>query len=189
MRGRPWAVWLALVVAVSACWGLARAGDSSGDTLTPWNPCNDCNLLVGVGTTYKFWGWTDGLVLPIELEFDDSRWELGAFRMASGQLLSEPKLFPHTPYAALPYWGFTAMRRWQVVHRPWGKIYLGFGANYKTETDYLDSTLWNFAYLIAARFDLHGENTFVELGVRHWSNAWLRLPDRGQNLMTITFGF
>jgi hypothetical protein len=50
-----------------------------------------------------------------------------------------------TPDAANAYWGFTAMRRWQVLHREWGKLYLGLGANYRSETDYLESTRWNFS--------------------------------------------
>ncbi len=188
-RGRVRAGALALLAL--GCWTAARASGSpaQGDAPTPWNPCAECNLLVGAGVTYKFWSLTDSAVVPIELELADSRWELGAFRMTSGQVLDEPATHPHTRYAALPYWGFSAMRRWRVFHGSWGKLYLGVGGNYRTEADLLVATKWDFAYLIAYRFDLGSERTFVELSIRHWSNAWLRLPDRGQNFMTVMLGF
>jgi hypothetical protein len=35
------------------------------------------------------------------------------------------------------------MRRWQVPHRSRGRLYLGFGANYRSEIDYLETTRWN----------------------------------------------
>jgi hypothetical protein len=49
--------------------------------------------------------------VPLTLELDESRWELGAFRMANAQRYRE------VDHATNPYWGFTAMRRWQVLHR------------------------------------------------------------------------
>jgi hypothetical protein len=151
-------------------------------------PCGQCNLLVGVGTTYFDFGLTHGLVLPITLELDQSRWELGAFRFANDQKLD--KLHgPIDGRAADPYWGFTAMRRWQVLHRGWGRIYLGFGANYRNETDYLEVSRWNFAYLIAARFDVGVHGTALELGFRHWSDAWIRRPNRGQDFATVSVVF
>lgn len=187
---------------VMRCWGLlllAAACAVPGPSLarstadahyggSPLTPCPECNLLVGFGGTFKYFDWTDGIVIPITLEIDESRWELGAFRFARGQYLKEPSLLPLSVRGAQPYWGFTAMRRWQVLHRRWGRLYLGFGANYKNETDYLDSTYWNFAYLIAVRFDV-GRSGLVELAVRHWSNAWFRMPNRGQNFATVSFSF
>ena len=77
------------------------------------------------------------------------------------------------------------MRRWQVLHRDWARYYLGFGGAYRTETDYIDATRWEFAYLIAARFAIGG-GEFVELGFRHWSDAWIKLPNRGQNIVTLS---
>lgn len=179
---------LALPLLALACWTSARAADS-GEDLTPWNPCPGCNLLLGVGATYKFWSTTGSDVVPIELELDDSRWEIAAFRMTSGQRLDEPFLYPNTTYSARPYWGFSAMRRWRILRRPWGKLYLGFGANYRTEEDQLVAMRWNFAYLISYRVSLGGSPAFAEVSIRHWSDAWLRLPDRGQNFLTVTFGF
>lgn len=196
--------WSLIVLAGLACaatrW--ARAEDASTPSTEspasppetsqpiPWSPldpCPHCNLFVGVGTTFKYFAWTDGLVVPVTLELDDSRWELGAFRFTSGQYLKEPGFAPPSTFAANPYWGFSAMRRWQVLHPSWARFYLGFGANYRTETDYLEATNWNFAYLVGVRFELGESGALLELDVRHWSNAWFRLPNRGENLVTISF--
>jgi hypothetical protein len=147
-------------------------------------PCSQCNLMVGVGTTYFDFGLTHGLVLPVVLELDQSRWELGAFRFATDQRVDK-HYGPADGLAANPYWGFTAMRRWQVLHRSWGKIYVGFGANYRNESDYLEISRWNFAYLIAVRFDVGLHGTALEVGIRHWSDAWIRRPNRGQDFATI----
>jgi hypothetical protein len=46
---------------------------------------------------------------------------------------------------------------------------LSFGANYRSETDFLESTRWNFAYLVAVRFDLDSHGRLFELGIHHWS--------------------
>lgn len=151
-------------------------------------PCERCDLLIGVGTTFRTWAWTDGFILSVALELDESRWELGAFRFTTAQRAPTYAL-PASSDAANPYWGFTAMRRWQVLHRKWGKLYLGLGANYRSETDYLESTRWNFAYLIAVRFDLDAHDKALELGVRHWSDAWIRPPNRGQNFLTLSLAF
>jgi len=150
--------------------------------------CEHCDLLIGAGTTFSNLAWTDGLVLAGTLELDDSRWELGVFRFATAQSIPISGV-PSNYRAANPYWGFTAMRRLRVLDRRLVKLYLGFGANYRTELDYLESTNWNFAYLLAARFDLGKNGSVVELGVRHWSDAWIRPGNRGQNLLTLSFAF
>jgi hypothetical protein len=150
--------------------------------------CDRCDVLIGAGTTFRPWAWTDGLVLSLTLELDNSRWALGAFRFATAQRAPVGAL-PGTPHAADPYWGFTAMRRWQVLHRGSGRLYAGFGANYRTEVDYLESTRWNFAYLIAVRVDLDTHGRALELGFHHWSDAWIRPPNRGENLLVLSFAF
>ena len=142
----------------------------------------------GVGTTLRTWAWTDGWVLSLTLELDQSRWALGVFRFATSQR-APVGARPVTPYAADPYWGFTAMRRWQVLHRGSGRLYLGFGANYRSEVDFLESTRWNFAYLIAVRIDLDAHGRALEFGIHHWSDAWIRPPNRGENLLTLSFVF
>jgi Lipid A 3-O-deacylase (PagL) len=54
--------------------------------------------------------------------------------------------------------------------------------------DYLNSTRWDFAYVLAVRFDL-GSGSVLEIATRHWSNAWIRQPNRGQNFLTVSVGF
>jgi hypothetical protein len=152
------------------------------------SPCDRCNVLVGVGTTFRFFAWTDGLVVPVTLELDQSRWELGAYRFASGQHFAESG-YPESVYAAQPYWGLTAMRRWQILHRSPFRLYAGFGAAYRSKLDYLDPTRWDFAFVIAARFDLGPHGRVLELGVRHWSDAWIKLPNRGENILALSVGF
>jgi Lipid A 3-O-deacylase (PagL) len=179
--GRPALITLA---ALAAC-------APQGSRADPAWPCAGCDVLLGVGTTFgpsfKRPAWTNAVVVPLQLELDDSRWELGAFRFASAQ--SVPGYPLSTTRAANPYWGFTAMRRWRVLHRGSMKLYLGFGANYRTEVDYLEPTRWNLAWLIGVRFDLDRHGHVLELDVRHWSNAWIKEPNRGQNLLTLSFGF
>ena len=81
------------------------------------------------------------------------------------------------------------MRRWQMLHRSRARFYFGFGANYRSETDLLESTRWNFAYLLAARWDLDSRGRLLEVGIRHWSDAWIRQPNRGRNFVTLSYGF
>lgn len=164
---------------------LAVPGTSRAQSSAPcWR---GCDVLVGAGTTYYDFSWTNGLVLPVTLEVDQSRWELGAFRFASSQ--RAPTSARPPTRAANPYWGVTAMRRWQVLHRGRARLYLGFGANYRSELDYLEPSRWNFAYVIAARHDVDRKGLVVELAVRHWSDAWIRRPNRGQDLLTLSVGF
>jgi hypothetical protein len=167
-------IWAALMAFEP---GTTRAEDS----IVPW--CPRCNLLVGVGATYQLFGWSDGVVVPVTLELDQSRWGLGGFRFTNAQRYDE------NDHATSPYWGLTAMRRWQVLHRSPVRLYLGFGGNYRSELDYLESTRWNFAYLVAVRFDLDSHGRLLELGIRHWSDFWLKQPNRGQDFFTVSFGF
>lgn len=185
------ALWAAVTLLCGIC-GHQCCPRAAADPAAPlvgssaWSPCPHCDLMVGAGTTFWPWHWTDGVVAPVALEIDDSRWELGAFRFSTSQYLKSSR-YPPSTLSAHPYWGFSAMRRWQVLHRSRCRLYLGFGASYKTETDLLDATRWNFAYLFAIRYTL-AKSVFIELGLRHWSNAWIKEPNRGQNLVAISFG-
>jgi Lipid A 3-O-deacylase (PagL) len=151
-------------------------------------PCSECNVLVGVGTTFLHSDWTHGLVLPVLLELDQSRWEIGAFRFATAQSLPESFALPSS-HSAEPYWGFSVMRRWQILHRSFSRTYLGVGGSYRTESDYLVNSKWNFSYLLAQRFDLGSHGALLELSLRHWSDAWIRKPDRGQNIIMLSLSF
>ncbi len=178
---------LALAVVIGLGWGPRVAhSDEAPYSWTPWNPCPGCDLLVGVGTTVTTFSWTDGLILPLTLEIDDSRWEVGAFRFATAQYLNEEPQYPASFRSANPEWGFDALRRWQILHRSWGKLYVGAGGSYKTANDYLDDR-WNFAYMVGVRFTVGG-GSILELSLRHWSNAWFHIPNRGVDFVMLSFG-
>lgn len=185
---RPGSCYGFLVVLAASCFGSSIPALADDAAAREKSFCAHCDLLVGAGETTNFRHWTDGLVLPVTLELDDSRWEIGAFRSVRRQLLDEDPKYPASTIAARPYWGFSLMHRWEILHRSRMRLYLGFGANYRTETDMLTATKWNFAGMIGVRIDL-GEHALLEVALRHWSNAWIRFPDRGQNFVTVSVGF
>jgi len=174
--------------------GPARAENAEAQTVNengfnPFAPCPKCNLLIGAGATYQFWGWSDGFVLPVTLELDESRWELGAFRVSTRQVAIGFGYPPPDYTSAPPFWGFSAMRRWQFLHRSWLRLYAGIGGSYKTEIDTLDSTRLNFSYLLAARFDLGAHGQLIEIATRHWSNAYIKRPNIGENFLTLSYSY
>ena len=101
---------LMCVMTLAAC---APATSSAEGLLESWE---HCDLLIGGGTTFSHFDWTNGLVLEGTLELYDSRWELGAYRFATSQSIPISGV-PSDYHAANPYWGFTAMRRWRVLDR------------------------------------------------------------------------
>jgi hypothetical protein len=165
----------------------AQTADENGFSPFAW--CPKCKLLLGAGQTYQFWGWSDGIVLPVTLELDESRWELGAFRVATRQIAIGHGYPPPDYTSAAPFWGYSAMRRWQFLHRSWLRLYAGIGGSYKTEIDTLDSTRLNFSYLLAARFDLGAGGSLFEIAARHWSNAYIKEPNIGENFLTLSYSY
>jgi hypothetical protein len=185
------ASWVLFVLVGCLCFWEARAARAEGvpeanDGLLAWTHCPQCALQVGAGTTFVSSHWTDGIAVPILLEIDRSRWEIGAYRFLTRQSLNSPT-FPPSTISAHPFWAFSAMRRWQILHGSRWKLYLGFGASYQTQIDLLDATKLNFAYLLAFRY-APGRHVFLEFSARHWSNAWIKLPNRGQDLVMIDVG-
>jgi hypothetical protein len=151
--------------------------------------CGGCELSLGVGDTYHFWGRTGGLVLPATLTWGHSQYEIGVFRMSTAQKLYED-IWGKTRVLAEPYWGVSASRRWQLIMQPTWRLFFGFGASFKTQEDLLNSTHWNFASQLALR--LHhpdGTGSDMEFAIRHWSNAGIRCPNRGQDLFTVVIAF
>ena len=147
--------------------------------------CETCELQVGIGDTYHFWGTTDGVVLPITLNWSDSRYELGLFRISTRQVLYDA----HSPYGRLmadPYWGLSLSRRWRIFTRGPVRGFFGFGLAAKTESDQLSSTRLDFASQLGVRFPFPGNRVFGELTFRHWSNGGIRLPNHGQDFVTFT---
>jgi hypothetical protein len=170
---------LALVTAIAATASSASAAELA--------LCDQCNLLVGAGVTYRYFEHAGGVVIPITWVLDDNRYELGAFRFANTQvfLSTHENVYDSVP----PYWAASFTRRWRLLGGSWGRVYLGLGASYKNQTDALNSTHWNFAPQLGVRFNLGTSGAIMELTIRHWSNAGLKFPNRGQDFATLSFGF
>lgn len=148
--------------------------------------CESCEVQIGLGGTYHFWGATGGVVLPIVLNWNDSRYELGFFRVTTQQMLYDD----HSEYGRVmadPYWGMSLSRRWRLYERGPVRLFFGFGFAAKTESDQLSSTRVDFAEQLGVRFRLPGTRVIGELTMRHWSNGGIRLPNHGQDFATLTF--
>jgi hypothetical protein len=149
--------------------------------------CGYCRISAGVGETYHFWARTGGIVAPVTFLWDDERYELGIFRFATRQELEYQKQEPDRKVAN-SYWGFSANRRFELFGPPSARVFIGIGASYKNETDELNSTRWNFAEQLGVRFSLPG-HAGLELCLRHWSNAGIKLPNHGQDFFTLSYVF
>ena len=153
--------------------------------VTAQSLCESCELQVGIGDTYHFWGTTGGVVLPVTLDWSDGRYEFGLFRISTRQILYDT----HYRYGRLmadPYWGLSLSRRWRLFDRGPVRGFFGFGIAAKTESDQLSVTRLDFASQLGMRFPLPGGHTIGELTFRHWSNAGIRLPNHGQDFVTLT---
>jgi lipid A 3-O-deacylase PagL len=148
--------------------------------------CESCDLMVGVGSTYHYWGATGGVVVPITLSLNDNRYEFGFFRVTTQQTLVYREKYARV--VAQPYGGFSASRRWQIVEAGPVRAFVGFGLAVKSESDVLSVTRWDFASQLGVRFPfpVSGNRVVGELTMRHWSNAGIRLPNHGQDFTTFT---
>lgn len=176
---RSWFLSVAFVFAVLVA-NLAHAADMT-------SVCPDCRLHFGVGGTYHYWGTTGGVVVPITVTWDRDRYEVGAFRMASSQGFYNTR-FQSSMRLAEPYWGFSASRRWELIRAPHWRLMFGLGAAYRSAEDSLTASHWNFAEQLGLRI-VPTPQTAIELTMRHWSNAGLKLPNRGQDFATMTVVF
>ena len=147
--------------------------------------CESCEAQVGVGVTYHFWGTTGGLVLPVTVNWSNSRYELGLFRISTQQVLYDAH-YRYGHVMANPYWGLSLSRRWRLFDRGPVRGFFGFGIAAKTESDQLSVTRLDFASQLGLRFPLPGNRVVGELTFRHWSNGGIRLPNHGQDFLTLT---
>ena len=180
MPSKDLALALALLVACTVAPAHVRAADG-----LPF--CDDCEVLAGIGATYRYFQSSRGIVIPLTAVLDGDRYELGGFRFSSTQTFVSTH--EHVTLTAPPYWAASFTRRWRLVREPWGLIYLGLGASFKSQSDQLNSTHWNFAPQLGIRFNLGSHGEVMELTLRHWSNASIRFPNRGQDFATLSFGF
>jgi len=148
--------------------------------------CESCEVQIGLGGTYHYWGTTGSLVLPVSVTWSEDRYEFGVFRFTTQQLLALPGTHEERQMAN-PYWGASLSRRWQLFEHGSVKGYFGFGLAAKTESDTLSVTRWDFASQLGLRFRVPGNRVIGEVTMRHWSNGGLRLPNHGQDFATVTF--
>ena len=168
-------IWIALLVGAGCAPGPASAHPM----------CESCELQIGVGGTYHFWGRTGGVVLPMSLTWSDARYEFAVFRVSSQQTLHDAN-YRNGRVMAHPYWGLSISHRWRLVERGPVRAFFGFGLAAKNESDQLSVTRLDFASQLGLRFRLPGDRAVAELAVRHWSNGGIRLPNCGQDFATLT---
>jgi hypothetical protein len=106
--------------------------------------CESCQLQLGLGETYHFWGPTGGVVVPLTLTWSQSRYEAGLFRVTTDQTLDEHRSRDRRVMAN-PYWGVSLSRRWELFERGPVVGFVGLGLAGKTESDALSVTRWDFA--------------------------------------------
>jgi len=147
--------------------------------------CGGCEVQIGLGGTYHFWGTTGGAVVPVSVTWSQSRYELGLFRVTNQQTLHD-HASRNDRLLAEPYWGVSLSRRWQLFESGPVKGFVGFGLAGKTKSDELSATRWDFASQLGLRFRLPGNRAIAELTMRHWSNGGVRLPNHGQDFATLT---
>ena len=181
----------------SQLFGGARIGNWSGRLAlllaVLWLPtlataqslCESCEVQLGLGSTYHFWGSTGGVVVPLTLQWSEGRYELGVFRVTTQQVLYD-NTYRGGRLMANPYWAVSVSRRWQLIETGPAGVFFGFGIMAKTESDQLSSTRLDFASQLGVRFRLPGNHAVAELTMRHWSNAGIRLPNHGQDFATLT---
>jgi hypothetical protein len=167
-----------ILLAASGLLGPARAG---AQTL-----CESCEVQAGLGATYHFWGSTGGVVLPVLVDFDDAKYELGFFRVTTQQVLRDDA-YRSARVMSDPYWGMSGSRRWALYERGPVRVFAGFGIAAKTESDQLSATRLDFASQLGVRVRLPGDHVVGEVTMRHWSNAGIRLPNHGEDFVTLTF--
>lgn len=175
---------IALLMASTVAWSDSEAARSTIFTSMK-SLCVDCEIRLGVGSTYHFWGSTDGVVVPLTLSWSANRYEFGVFRFASDQKLKDP--VERTGKTSVdPYWGASLSRRWRLIERgPFAAI-AGFGLSYKNQLDTLSATHFNFASQLGLRLKMPRAHSTLEFSVRHWSNAGIKLPNHGQDFATLT---
>jgi hypothetical protein len=150
--------------------------------------CESCEVQVGLGGTYHYWGATGGVVVPVTVTWSENRYELGFVRVTTQQTLHDPGS-RNERLMADPYWGVSLSRRWQLFERGPVRGFFGLGLAGKTKSDALSTTRWDFASQLGLRFRLPGNRAVGELTMRHWSNGGIRLPNHGQDFATLTIRF
>jgi hypothetical protein len=149
--------------------------------------CDDCEFNLGVGGTYHSFEATGGEVIPMTVTWDRGRWEVGVFHFSEQTSSDNDENVEQL--VARPYWGASVSRRFKLYERGPLRAIFGFGLSYRTETDILSATHWNFSSQLGLRFKSPQFPAIFELSARHWSNGGVRTPNRGQDFTILTVRF
>jgi hypothetical protein len=180
-RGRVGAILLTAVFLIFASVsGMAASVDRERNSL-----CGGCEIQVGMGGTYLSFESTGGEVIPLTLTWMEGRWEVGLFHFGE-QAASEDAV---ERLVARPYWGMSVSRRFKFYERGPLRALFGFGLSYRTETDALTATHWNFASQLGLQYQLADFPATFELSARHWSNGGVRKPNLGQDFTVLMIRF
>ena len=149
--------------------------------------CDGCEFQVGLGGTYHSFEATGGEVIPLTMTWDRGRWEVGVFHFSEQTSTDNDENVERL--VARPYWGASMSRRFKLYERGPLRAIFGFGLSYRTETDVLSATHWNFSSQLGLRFQSSQFPAIFELSARHWSNGGVRTPNRGQDFTILTVRF
>jgi hypothetical protein len=159
---------------------------SSGETRVGWSRVLDGHWALGAGMTYQYDG-SKGTDLGVATwTSSEDHWELAAFRFLTAQTRRGDPL-------AEPNWVLEASRRWRLhwklIDHSGLDLFFGAGVAYKTKTDDLNGSNWNFAEQLGWRFPQLAHGGRVEFAIRHVSNAGLKKPNRGEDFLTLAYVF
>lgn len=148
--------------------------------------CAGCEFQIGMGGTYYSFESTGGEVVPLTMTWDEGRWEIGVFHF-SEQVFADNA--GNVELLARPYWGTSVSRRFRIYERGPLRAIFGFGLSYRTETDVLSATHWNFSSQFGLQYQAPAFPATFELSARHWSNGGVRKPNRGQDFAVLMIRF
>ena len=80
---------------------------------SPARFAESCEFHLGVGGTYHSFESTGGVVIPMTMSWDRSRWEFGFFISASKLLTTTTRM--SNALVARPYWGASLSRRFTLL--------------------------------------------------------------------------
>jgi hypothetical protein len=181
-RGRAGAILLLAVFLIFA----SASGMASG-VGRERSFCDDCEFQIGMGGTYHSFESTGGDVVPLTMTWEGGRWELGVFHFSEQVSADNDENVERL--VARPYWGASISRRFRLYERGPLRAVFGFGLSYRTETDVLSATNWNFASQLGLQYQSPEFPATFELSARHWSNGGVRTPNRGQDFTILMIRF
>lgn len=149
--------------------------------------CGECEFQIGMGSTYHSFESTGGEVIPVTMTWAGGRWELGVFHFS--EQMSADNDEDVKRLVARPYWGASMSRRFELFERGPLRALFGFGLSYRTETDVLSATHWNFSSQFGLQYQSTDFPATFELSARHWSNGGVRSPNRGQDFTILMIRF